>query len=73
MARVPAISAAQCLIVSQIGAPVSEPSLIQLKLAMHDSMPPEQVRSDVEELVAAYLTGIPRLSGDLVAGAINVY
>jgi S-adenosylmethionine synthetase len=73
VARIPAIAAAQCLIVSRIGAPVSEPWLIQVKLAMHDSMPPEQVRPDVDALVDVHLAGIPRLSRDLIAGAIDVF
>jgi len=71
--RVPAVSAAQCLIVSQIGAPVSEPALVNLKLATHDAIPPAQLGRDVEALVDAHLTAIPRMVGELISGVIAVY
>ena len=71
--RVPAVSAAQCLIVSQIGAPVSEPALVSLRLAAHDAIPPAQLRRDVEALVEVHLTAIPRMVGELISGVIAVY
>ena len=65
--RVPAVSAAQCLIVSQIGAPVSEPALVNLKLATHDAIPPAQLGRNVEALVDAHLAAIPRMVGELIS------
>ena len=70
---VPEIAAAQCLLVSRIGAPVTSPALVQVKLAAHDSMPIQNFRRQIEELVAEELARIPKLIDDFVAGTISVF
>jgi S-adenosylmethionine synthetase len=70
---IPAVAAAQCLIVSQIGAPVTEPALTQVKLATSDAIPPAGMAKEVEALVQAELASIPRMMNDLIAGTIQVY
>jgi S-adenosylmethionine synthetase len=71
--EVPAIEAAQCLIVSQIGAPVSEPAFVQVQLATRDSAPPDAFGTDVKAVVRAHLATIPRLMQDLIAGSVPMY
>jgi S-adenosylmethionine synthetase len=67
------VTEAHCLIVSKIGAPVSEPALVNLRLATRDGLPFEQLRGPVEDLVADHFSRIPELVGRLVAGTIDVF
>jgi S-adenosylmethionine synthetase len=71
--EVPQISAAQCFMVSHIGAPVTSPALMQVKLQTRDKLPASQLRSRVEEIVAANLSRVPKLVDEFVAGAIEVF
>ena len=73
VAAIPQVSAAQCLIVSRIGSPVSMPALVHLKLATPDGFPLEQLREATAEVVSDHLGRIPELVGELVAGKIAVF
>jgi S-adenosylmethionine synthetase len=70
---IPQVSAAQCLIVSRIGAPVSMPALVHLKMATRDGSPLEALRERTAEIVSDHLGRIPELVGELVAGEIHVF
>jgi S-adenosylmethionine synthetase len=70
---IPQVSAAQCLIVSRIGSPVSMPALVHLKLATSDGFPLEQLRGRIAEVVSDHLGRIPELVGELVAGEIPLF
>ena len=69
----PEITAAQCLLLSQIGAPVIRPALVHLKLRMADGMPVSQVQDRVEEIVQEHLSHIPKLIDAFVAGLIEIF
>lgn len=69
----PEIAAAQCLLVSRIGAPVTVPALVQVKLAAHEGVEIPNFRRRIEDLVAEELAGIPKLIDDFVAGTIPVF
>ncbi len=73
VSAVPEVTEAHCLIVSRIGAPVSMPALIHLRLATRDSVPLEQLRNRIEELVSDQFGRIPELIGELVAGTVDVF
>jgi S-adenosylmethionine synthetase len=70
---VPEVTEAHCLIVSEIGAPVSMPALVNLRLATRDGMPLENLRNPIEQLIADQFGRIPELVGELVAGTIPVF
>jgi S-adenosylmethionine synthetase len=70
---VPEISAAQCLLVSRIGAPVTSPALLQVKLATNDAIEVHNFRQQVEEIAAVQLARIPKLIDDFVAGTVSVF
>lgn len=70
---VPEITEAHCVIVSRIGAPVSMPALVHLKLATQDDVPLQELRSRVEELVADRLGCIAELVSKLLSGAVSVF
>jgi len=69
----PEVTEAHCLIVSRIGAPVSTPALIHLRLATRDGVRLEQLRDPIEELIADQFSRIPELVGELIAGTVDVF
>jgi S-adenosylmethionine synthetase len=73
VSAIPHVSAAQCLIVSRIGAPVSMPDLVHLKLAAPDHVPLEQLRERTAEIVSDHLGRIPELVGELISGKIHLF
>jgi S-adenosylmethionine synthetase len=73
VASAPEILAAQCLMVSRIGAPVNDPAILQVKLATRDGIPVEKLRPHVEEITIVRLSRIPKLIDDFIAGACSVF
>lgn len=67
------VNEAHCLIVSRIGAPVSEPALVHLRLATRDGAPPDRFRARATELVADHLARVEELSRELTSGQLQVY
>ena len=67
------IAAAQCLMVSRIGEPLTSPALLQVKLATHDGFPPVELEGRVEEIAAHCLGRLPMLIDAFVAGTIEVF
>ena len=67
------IAAAQCLLVSRIGTPLTEPALLHLKLKTRDGSPIDPLSSRITEIAAGYLFRVPKLINELVAGAIEVF
>ena len=73
VATMPEIASAQCLMVSSIGAPVSEPSVMHMKLATRDGAPVVGLRTRVEEIAADRLASIPGLVDAFVSGCIEPF
>ena len=73
VSKLPGISAAQCLMVSRIGSPISDPALIQVQLETLDKQPAETFRPSVEEVVAAHLQNLPKLLEAFTSGAVTVF
>jgi S-adenosylmethionine synthetase len=73
VATVPEIATAQCLMVSSIGAPVSEPAIVHIKIATRNGAPVDGLRTRVEEVAADRLASIPGLVDAFVAGTIELF
>jgi S-adenosylmethionine synthetase len=73
VSALPEVTEAHCLIVSRIGAPVSTPALVQVRLATRDGAPLEPLGSRIEELVADQFGRTPELIRELVAGTVDVF
>lgn len=71
--EIPQIAAAHCVMVSRIGAPVTSPAFLHLKLATRDGIPAIQLRPRVEEITVEYLSRVPKLIDEFVAGTIEVF
>ncbi len=72
VAKTPDISAAHCLMVSQIGSPITSPAMVQVKIATADRTP-DELHRQVEEVVAERVAHAPELINDFVAGRIDVF
>jgi S-adenosylmethionine synthetase len=59
--------------VSSIGAPVSEPAIMHIRLATRNGAPADEVKTRVEEIAADRLASIPRLIDAFVAGTIELF
>ncbi len=71
--RSPEILSAEVLMVSKIGAPVSDPAVVQIKLATQEGMPAAGFKEQAEAATADELDRIPYLVEQFVAGTIEVY
>ncbi len=67
------IAAAQCLMVSRIGSPVTQPSLVHVRLGSRDGGPAGPFAIRAREIVAACLARIPNLIDNFLDGKINVF
>jgi S-adenosylmethionine synthetase len=67
------IVAAQCLLVSHIGTPVTEPALVQIKLATRDGIATDAMKREAADITADRLGRIPKLINEFTAGAISVF
>jgi S-adenosylmethionine synthetase len=69
----PELTEAHCLIVSQIGAQVSMPSLVHLKLATRDRIPFEDLRGRIEKVTDDQFERISELVSELIAGTVQLF
>lgn len=73
IASIPEIESAHCLIVSRIGAPVTLPAMVQLKIATREDVPVAALQARIEALVGDRLARVPELVSGFVAGSISVF
>jgi S-adenosylmethionine synthetase len=64
---------ARCLMVSRIGAPVTSPATIAVKLATRDDHPVSRLQKSVKEIAARRIACIPALVDDFLAGSIDLF
>jgi S-adenosylmethionine synthetase len=64
------VAEAQCYLVSQIGRPLNDPQVVDIKLRLHDQAMLPEVRQYAEEIVAAQLSKIDTLWSDILAGRL---
>lgn len=72
VAEVPEIARAQCLLVSEIGSPLTSPAVVQVKLATKD-VPIGRLRDRVEKIIANCFARVPAIVDDFIAGRINIF
>ncbi len=69
----PQISSAHCLLVSQIGTPITRPAIVRIKIATVDKAPLEKFRDRIEEITVAQLDNAHKLTDDLMSGRFAVF
>jgi S-adenosylmethionine synthetase len=69
----PQIGRAHCLLVSRIGAPVTEPAIVEIRLALRDGAALGPLRTRVREIASERIAHMLDLVDRFVAGTIEVY
>jgi S-adenosylmethionine synthetase len=72
-AEIPDVSDAACLLVSQIGRPVTDPQMVDVRMAFKGSMSPEAVQGSVGEIVRSELGRLDELRDALIEEVVSVY
>lgn len=70
IARMPAVTRSECLLVSQIGSPVAEPAIAKVKIATQDGTDAVDLAQGIEGIVATALTALPHRLDDFVSGRV---
>jgi S-adenosylmethionine synthetase len=73
VAAMPEITATECMITSRIGAPITEPELIDVRIATRDGMPVAPMEPAIRDIADAGLRRAPKLVDDFIAGTIDVF
>ena len=71
--EVTGIKECYCYLVSQIGSPIHEPKVVDLKLHMEDGFSLATTEKQVEEIVQEKLSGIHNIQQAIVSGKLLVY
>jgi S-adenosylmethionine synthetase len=71
--RLPDVVAAECVLVSRIGAPVDEPAVVSVHVRARDGRPAEEHRLAAEEIARDNLGRLGTLGDRLIAGDLEVY
>ena len=67
------ISDAYCYLLSQIGSPISQPKVIDLKVKLLNGTSIESVKLKIEDIVNDKLSKIHKIREELITGVIQVY
>jgi S-adenosylmethionine synthetase len=73
VAEVQEIARAQCLMVGKIGAPVTSPALVAVKVVAPDGRSADGLRPRIEAIVGDRLACIPALIDDFMNGTIELF
>ena len=71
-AEIPGVEEAYVRLLSRIGAPISEPALVDVGLRLADPAAIDALRPRAAQLVRAYLDEAPQLWRDVIAGRLPV-
>ena len=67
------VSDAYCYLLSQIGSPISQPKVIDLKVKLLNGTSIESVKLKIEDIVNDKLSKIHKIREELITGVIQVY
>lgn len=72
-AALPEAARVECLLVSRIGAPITEPAVAEVRLHMSEGAKPSDRRREVDDAVLAALARLPERVEAFIAGLVNLY
>jgi S-adenosylmethionine synthetase len=73
VANVPEIESAQCLMVSQIGQPVTEPAVLRIAIATRDGVPAAAIEHRIDQIADDQFGRTHGLIDDFVEGKVDVF
>ncbi|MDH3691391.1 MAG: methionine adenosyltransferase [Gammaproteobacteria bacterium] len=71
--ELPEISEAYCTLVSQIGRPIHQPRLVDVRIRLEDGRPLDNLKQPVQEIVAEHLSRINSLWSELLERTVQLY
>lgn len=71
LADIEGIADAECYLVSQIGRPITEPQIIDIRIRPMDGADVQDFHSNVQEVVASHLRRLDHFADDLLAGRLS--
>jgi S-adenosylmethionine synthetase len=73
VAEVDDIEAVECFLLSRIGAPVTQPALVEVRARTRDGRPAADFRSRIEAISSAGIDAIPTLVDRFVDGTVEIF
>lgn len=73
VAEVPDVAEARCFLVSTIGRPVDDPSVVDVQVRTRGGVPVEAVRGRVLDVARAGVATVETLADEIVAGRVRLY
>jgi S-adenosylmethionine synthetase len=73
ISAMPEIAGVECLMVSRIGAALTNPALLQIRLATHNGAPAMAFEKRARDIAFDNLNYIPRLLDDFIAGTVELF
>ncbi len=73
VASIPGVAAAECYLVSQIGRPIGDPQLADVRVSVRDGRPPADLTPEVEAIVRAGLAGLGTIWREILEGRVLVF
>jgi S-adenosylmethionine synthetase len=67
------VVAAECMLVSRIGAPIDDPQLVSVRLRRRSDRPLAEYAARVDEITRSVLADLPALGARLIAGELGTY
>lgn len=71
--KIPEVVSAQCLLVSRIGEPITDPSVMELKIVTHDGLLSDQSRRMTEDIANDQLKNVDNIVEDFIGGSITLF
>jgi S-adenosylmethionine synthetase len=69
--ELPEVASARCCLVSEIGRPLDDPQVVDVKLRLHDPSALASVSRRTQDIAAAQVSRIDALWSDLIAGKLG--
>jgi S-adenosylmethionine synthetase len=73
VAEIPEVAAAECCLVSQIGRPIGDPQIADVRMSVRDGRPPADLAPEVEAIVRAGLAGLGTVWREVLEGRVSVF
>ena len=71
--KIPEVASAQCLLVSRIGEPVTDPAALELKIATHDGFLADQLRRSIEDIAVDQVQSVNSIIEDFIQGSVGLF